>query len=202
MFYSLAKFIVRTWLLVYHRRKINGLDRIPFEGPFILVGNHISYLDPFYIGAIIPRRVHFMAKHESFRHPITRWCLHKMHAFPVKRGESDLKAIRQALAVLQRGDVMGIFPEGGRRDNQELQEIKQGAAYLALKTGCPVVPVLVQGTERALPRGRIFLRPVRIQITIGSPIQIPSSGKSRQKQEELSEKILGTLREMKDATAS
>ena len=202
MFYPFFKAIVKAWLLIYHRAKVEGLDQIPLWSPFILVGNHISYLDPFYIGAAIPRQVHFMAKKESFRHPLARWFLRRMHAFPVKRGEVDLKAIRQALSVLQQGKVLGIFPEGGRRENQELDDIKQGAAYLALKVGCPVVPVLIQGADRALPRGKIFLRPTKIRIKVGNPILLPAGEKARQRQEKLSADILEALRSMKSSTAS
>ncbi len=202
MLYAFLKVVVRTWLLIYHRVKVEGLKHVPHQGPFILVGNHVSYLDPFYIGAVIPHHVHFMAKKEAFEHPLTRWFLNRMHAFPVKRGEADLKAIRQALSVLQEGKVLGIFPEGGRRDYQELEEIKQGAAYLALKMDCPVIPVLILGADRALPRGKIFLRPAKIQIKVGNPISLPSGERARQRQEKLSAEILDALRKMKASSAS
>ncbi len=202
MLYASLKVVVRAWLLIYHRAKIEGLDHVPRQAPFILVGNHVSYLDPFYIGAVIPRHVHFMAKKESFGHPFTRWFLCRMRAFPVKRGETDIKAIRQALSVLQEGNVLGIFPEGGRRDYQELEEIKQGAAYLAIKMGCPVVPVLILGADRALPRGKMFLRPAKIRIKVGNPISLPSGEKARQRQEKLSAEILDALRKMKASNAS
>src|SRR5699024_12274324 len=116
MWYRLGQWMLRVILRVYHRAEVQGLDRVPRQGPFLLVGNQISYLDPFYIAAQLPQRISFMAKAESFSHPFTQWFLRKVDAFPVRREEADVRAMRSALARLRNDQVVGLFPEGRRRE--------------------------------------------------------------------------------------
>ena len=146
--YHILQPVVRCLIRIYHRARVEGLDRVPAEGPLILVGNHLSLLDPFYIGAFFPRKIRFMAKKESFRHPVARFFLEHFRAFPVDRGKADLTSLKTAIGVLRDGEVLGMFPEGGRRETAPMRELKQGAAYLALKTGTPIVPVYIEGTEQ------------------------------------------------------
>lgn len=187
---------LRLLLKLYHRFDVEGLDRVPDGGPFLLVGNHISYLDPFYIAAILPERVSFMAKEESFSHPLAKWFLNQVGAFPVNREKVDIGSLRMALARLEEGKVVGIFPEGGRRESDPLQELKDGAAYLAIRSNVPVLPVVIEGTDRALPRGGRWVRPAKVRIRFGEPITGLPKGKPREKQRYLTEKILESFRSL------
>ncbi|SMO68650.1 lysophospholipid acyltransferase family protein [Melghirimyces algeriensis] len=199
MWYTLFQSIVRFFAKLYHRLEVTGLEHIPKEGPFLLVGNHISYLDPFYIAGFLPRRVSFMAKEESFSHPLTKWFLRKVDAFPVNRDIADVQAIRTALKRLQQGEVVGIFPEGGRRDADSIQQLKEGAAYLAVRQNVPILPAYIEGSDQALPRGGRWIRPAKVCIRFGEPIGVLSQGKPRERQELLTQAILDAFRQLADS---
>jgi 1-acyl-sn-glycerol-3-phosphate acyltransferase len=194
--YHILQPVVRCLIRIYHRARVEGLDRVPAEGPLILVGNHLSLLDPFYIGAFFPRKIRFMAKKESFRHPVARFFLEHFRAFPVDRGKADLTSLKTAIGVLRDGEVLGMFPAGGRRETAPMRELKQGAAYLALKTGTPIVPVYIEGTDKSLPRDAVWIRPHRIRIVVGECIEPPVKGTGRHSEEQISEEILRAWRRM------
>ncbi|OYD07932.1 lysophospholipid acyltransferase family protein [Paludifilum halophilum] len=168
MIYGTAKRLVQTVLRLYHRVEVEGMERVPEVGSLILVGNHVSYLDPFYIGAVLPRKVHYMAKKESFSRPWTCWFLRRVGAFPVNREKPDIRSLKTALNRLKEKNMVGIFPEGGRREEDPMQSLKNGATYLALKEGAPILPVYIEGTDKALPRQGKWIRPARIRIRSGS----------------------------------
>lgn len=193
---KLLKGIIRLILRFYHRVEVVGMEKMPDSGPCIVVGNHVSYLDPFYIGSMSPRHIHFMAKAEAFRFRFTRFFLELLQAFPVNREKADIEAIRTALSYLKQGSVVGIFPEGGIRDETPLQEVKQGAAFLACKSGTPVLPIYIDGSMEALPQGKILIRPKKIRILVGNLISVPEEGTSREKQEVLSQLILSELQSL------
>lgn len=199
MFYWLMKKIFRIFLQVYHRIEVIGLENIPSNGRLLIVGNHISYLDPFYIGAILPRKIHFMAKAEAFRNPVTRWFLYQFGAFPVDRSKADVQAIKSALRHLQSEEVVGLFPEGGIREQDSLSQIKHGAAYLSLRTNTPVIPVYIQGTLEAFREGDYWIRPAKIKIQFGRAI-FPNRQAERKKEikEKVSQEILGELRSLRN----
>lgn len=105
----LAVMLVR----ICFRFSVSGRENIPASGA-VLVSNHASMFDPVVLGVAVPRPIHFMGKAELFRNRISNWFFRKLHAFPVRRGEFDRGAIRSALEVLDRGQLLGIFPEGTR----------------------------------------------------------------------------------------
>ena len=129
--------------------------------------NHLSMLDPILVGAVIPRPICFMAKEELFRYPVLGRILRWVHAFPVRRGEPDREAIQYALRRLREGQVVGIFPEGTRSPDGRLLELQGGTALLALKSGAPILPVAITGTQRAMPKGAWWPRRVPVEIRIG-----------------------------------
>lgn len=161
----------RLVLLVF-RTRLEGAERIPAGGA-LLAGNHLSYLDPVLLWCASPRRVHFMAKRELFERGIVAWLLPRLWSFPVKRGEPDRTAIATATELLRSGELVGVFPEGSRREagsDETLGQAHGGAAFIALRAGTPIVPVAFAGTDRALPRGARFPRFVRTRIRVGEPI--------------------------------
>ena len=177
MFYYIAKVIVRTIIKVIFRIEIRGLENIPKKGPVIICPNHISLLDPPVIGALLNRRIYFMAKEELFKNPFLRLLLGTgLGAFPVKRGTADLSAIKTALTYLKKGKAIGIFPEGTRSKTGQLQKAEPGVAMLAIKGNAPVVPIAIKG------RYGLFSK---IIINIGKPMNFDKYANSRLSSQQL-----------------
>lgn len=175
---------------------VQGEENVPASGPVLLVSNHVSYLDPVSIGDACPRRVVFMAKAQLFDNRFLGFLLRGVDSFPVKRGEADRAAFKNTLAMLEEGRVVCIFPEGTRHQGEDLGEAELGAALFAIKTGCPVVPVYVNGTNRMLDyRGRLHRHP--ITVTFGSVFTL-SRNTSR---EEGGRRLMDAIRETRDMSA-
>jgi 1-acyl-sn-glycerol-3-phosphate acyltransferase len=198
LLYDVLKFLLSGFVRIYHRTVVTGMERVP-DGPLIVVGNHVSYLDSFYVGALFPRPVHFMAKAEAFENRLAALFLRFAGAFPVNRAKPEVHTIRTALRLLQSGQVVGIFPEGGIKGDNSFQELKQGAAYLAVRSGCPVVPVFIEGTERALPMGSWWIRPEKVAVRFGEVIVPPQMGTHKERQEAVTQWIQQALTALKDA---
>jgi 1-acyl-sn-glycerol-3-phosphate acyltransferase len=149
---------------------------IPQTGPLIVVSNHISNSDPPLVAGwltpMLGRQMHILAKQALFVGPLG-WILKKLGATPVKAGGSDIEAYRVARAVLDRGDVLCIFPEGTRSPTGVMQEPKPGVAMLATRTSVPILPVGVSGSDYFLGRGKKLPRlraPIRLHI--GKPFTL------------------------------
>ncbi|WP_124728578.1 lysophospholipid acyltransferase family protein [Staphylospora marina] len=198
MIKRVLKQLLRGFVRLYHRSRMEGLDRMP-DGSLIIVGNHVSYLDSFYLGALCPRDIHFMARAESFVNPLSRRFLRMAGAFPVNRAKPEIHTMRTALRLLSEGKVVGIFPEGGIRGDNTFEELKQGAAFLAVRAQCPVIPVFIDGTERALPPGKWWIRPAKVTIRFGTPIHPPKSGNVKERQEQMTQAIRHSLITLKSA---
>jgi glycerol-3-phosphate dehydrogenase (NAD(P)+) len=155
----------------YFSLERTGRKNIPKKGPVILASNHRSFLDPFLIGCCLRRPVYYVAKKELFEKRWQGWILNGLGAFPVRRGEADEESMATARAVLERGGVVVIFPEGTRHRRGPLARPKRGVGRLALETGAPVVPVAILGSERARRGWRI--RPVWVRIRCGKPLTFP-----------------------------
>lgn len=170
MLYRLARRAFGPLVAKYFSLTSEGAHHLPESGPAIVVCNHVNYLDPFIMGVVFDRPLHFMAKSELFENPILGWLLRKVYAFPVRRGRSDRQAIRHALKVLQEGHVLALFPEGTRSKTGALQEFQRGAAMLALRSGAPIIPMVILGGHEALAGGRKLPRRVPIKVRVGEPI--------------------------------
>jgi len=145
--------------------KIQGVENMPSEGPVILAINHQSIWDPLVAASSLPRKVSFMAKEELFSIPVLGKVFSKLGAFPVKRGQGDMNAIRQSLAILKDGRVLGLFPEGTRSKNGEIQKGLPGMVLLMEKSKATVVPVKVLGTRNLLTKGW-----GKIAVVVGKPM--------------------------------
>jgi 1-acyl-sn-glycerol-3-phosphate acyltransferase len=178
--------------------RTEGAEKVPEKGPVILAANHLSILDPIAIGAGIKRPVSFLARADVFRLPVLSWLLPRLYAIPVERGTGDLSAIKGAIRVLERGMAFGIFPEGTRSRSGRLQPFKTGVAAIAFRTGSPVVPVAVVGSEKAWPVGRkLFRLRQPIRVVYGDPIPVPRKTKvSHQELENLTREIEARVREL------
>jgi glycerol-3-phosphate dehydrogenase (NAD(P)+) len=165
-----ARLLIKPAILLYFRLRRLGREHIP-DGGVILASNHRSFLDPFAIGCCIRRPIYFVAKRELFKNPLFGWFLSCMGAFPVRRGESDEQSMETAMALLERGEAIVIFAEGTRIRSGSLGKPKRGMGRLALKSGAPVVPIAVTGSEFARRGWRI--RPVRVHLRCGPPLGFP-----------------------------
>lgn len=144
-----------TWLLkpVMHLLmdlEIIGLANLPESGAAILASNHISMYDAFILQLCIPRAIFFMSKVENFKNPILGILMEQLGSFPVERGTSDRGALQHALGVLRAGEILGMFPEGTRTHGNGLVEAKTGTAHFAIRAKAPIVPVVLNGTEKVL----------------------------------------------------
>jgi 1-acyl-sn-glycerol-3-phosphate acyltransferase len=144
-----------------------GTDRIPATGPAIIACNHVSYWDPILVGLGCRREVHFMAKEELFRNRFFGWLIRSYNALPVRRGVMDRKALRAASDVLKSGNVLLMFPEGGRNDGGEVGDAKSGVGFIACMNQAPVVPAYIAGSSTL---ARAFLRRSPAVVTFGRPI--------------------------------
>lgn len=170
-FYHLTKTLMAITLRLFGRWEVRGREHVPRHGPLIVVANHLNNADPPLLAASVPRRIRFMAKVEFFRSWRSRLPIGLFGGFPVRRGEADLGALRFAQQLLARGEVVGILPEGTRNKRGiGMQPAHPGAALLALRTGAPVLPVGITGTERVHGLG-ILLQHPRITVSIGEPLR-------------------------------
>ncbi|MFN8196581.1 MAG: lysophospholipid acyltransferase family protein [Nocardioidaceae bacterium] len=156
------------------RITLEGTDNIPTTGPFLLASNHISYVDFIYAGlGANPsgRLVRFMAKRELFKHRVSGPLMRSMHHIEVDR-EDGLESYRKALDYLAAGEAVGIFPEATISRAFELKDFKTGAARIAGEAGVPLIPVVVWGTQRLVPKGRKcdFTRGRAITVRVGAPL--------------------------------
>lgn len=162
-----------TWFvsLLYLRFKAFGSEHIPETGGCILTPNHVSFLDPPMVGCGVKHRVvHFMARDNLFDAPILGWWYRKIGTIAIDRTKGDLAALRTALNGLKSGKVVCLFPEGTRSLDGELQPAKGGVGFLIAKAGVPVVPVYVDGTYRAWPKGATWIKPKKVRVYFGKPI--------------------------------
>ncbi|NMP22453.1 lysophospholipid acyltransferase family protein [Sulfobacillus harzensis] len=177
---------VRVVLSLYFRVRVYGLERVPREGPLIVIANHRSGFDPPMVGALMPRPVHFMTKVELFSYPLLPLVFKYVQAYPVRRGRPDRQAIRHSLDILRRGEVILLFPEGHRTETGDLQEARSGVVYLAQKTACQLIPIGISGEYR-------FRRTIRY--VVGEPFTIDPQMSRREAQTLVMEKIRDLVQE-------
>ncbi|MGH9178910.1 MAG: lysophospholipid acyltransferase family protein [Acidimicrobiales bacterium] len=173
----LAYAIVRGSLVgfsrIYWRLTITGKEHLP-DGPYVVAPVHRSNIDTLLVAGITTRRLRYMGKDSLWKYRLPGWMISALGAFPVKRGVADRAALRTCLEVLSHGEPLVIYPEGGRRSGPVVGDISEGAAYLALRAGVPLVPVGIGGSERAMTKGSPVLRPVKTALVIGPPIPLPT----------------------------
>jgi 1-acyl-sn-glycerol-3-phosphate acyltransferase len=179
LFYCAAKPVVGILLSILCRRQVKRHQENTFlddPAPLIIISNHLSWVDPLFLALSIHRRIAFMAKEELFRSPFWRPLLHGLGSFPVRRGQIDRKALRKASELLSQGLVLGIFPEGRRNPDAQLQPAHLGTAFIALHTDAFILPVGITGTEKIKERVKsvnALLRRPQVVVNIGEPFKLP-----------------------------
>jgi 1-acyl-sn-glycerol-3-phosphate acyltransferase len=180
---------LRWWF----RLRVEGAGHVPERGPAIVAMNHESALDILLVVAASRRPITFMAKKELFKNGLASWSLHALGGFRVDRDRFDLVAVQRALAALVRGDVLGMYPEGTRSPGRLLPFL-HGAAWLALRTGVPLVPCSISGTEhagRATSPGRVRVR-IRFHETIAVE-RADDPAERRRRAEEITDRLRGEI---------
>jgi 1-acyl-sn-glycerol-3-phosphate acyltransferase len=161
---------------LYTQVRATGVEKIPLQGPLIVASNHLNDADPGVLSTRIPRRLVFMTKVELFKIPGLAQFLHLYGAFPVRRGEADLSALRKSNEALKNNLALVLFPEGTRASKSaKLQKAYPGAAMIALRNRVPIVPVAITGSQD-MPMPWLFLRVGfrrRITLTVGEPFFLP-----------------------------
>ena len=143
---KILKAILHFVAIVIYRVKKVGEENVPNEGAFVLCGNHVHALDAAAIVLSSKRKVVFVAKAELFKNPVLNWLGKVFDIIPVKRGKQDLESMKRSLKAISKGEILGIFPEGTRKGLEKNVKVKTGAAFMALRSGVPIIPVGVQGS--------------------------------------------------------
>lgn len=171
LLYPLIWLVVRALLLVLGPLRVRGRERVPRRGGLLILSNHRADIDPVVLQIASPRLVHFMAKHELFTIPVLGSLISWFRAFPVRRGAPDRAAIRHAIALIEAGEAVLVFPEGALTETGKLQPILPGAALIVRSARCPVVCVGLRRTERMMPYGAVVPRPAfrRVEVHWGQP---------------------------------
>ena len=177
MIYFICKMLMLILARPYFRVKVFGRENIPGNTPILFISNHASYSDPPLIGMCIPGQIHYMAKKELFATPVSAWFFRKLRCIPINRAGVDRKGIMACRRILESGKRLLLFPEGTRTETGEMQEIKSGAALLINDLfHVPIVPVYIDGTYQAFPKGAKFPRRVPVTIRFGEPFKITQKG--------------------------
>ncbi len=170
MVYMFGRFLCWLGFAIYAPIKISGRSNIPNKGGFIIAGNHISYLDPLVLGVAVFRPLNYMARDTLFRNRVFAWILRHVNVFPLKRNSADFGAIKEALKRLKKGEGLVLFPEGTRSADGTITEGLEGVGFLARKSGVPVIPAFIDGTQKAMPKGSKGIRPARLKVVFGRPL--------------------------------
>jgi 1-acyl-sn-glycerol-3-phosphate acyltransferase len=189
--YNVAKTLFRIICSVFFDLKAYGVRNVPKTGGVLLVSNHQSYLDPVLLGVQVLRPISYLAKSELFANPVFGWLIRQCNAFPVRQGAGDIGAVKETILRLQEGGALNIFPEGSRSEDGKLQPIERGASLVIRRAKVPVVPVVIQGSFRAWPKGRKIFRGTPIRLLYGPPMQL-----AHLRPDEISKIIESTFRSM------
>ena len=183
-------------LITFRARGI-GSENVPM-GPLIVAPNHASFMDHFFAGAFVRRRIQFMAKSQLFGSPVPQYIFNHGGVFPVRRGLADEEAFISAFQILGRGGAVGMYCEGGRsRNGQVGLEAKPGIGRLALESGAPVLPVGILGSHQV--RNWKRLQFPRVTVWYGRPLQFERvTDPTRDEQQEAADIILSRIRAMHD----
>lgn len=202
MLYRVAQRLVRTLWPLVGSLDVEGRDHIPETGPFLLIANHQSYLDPILIQAVVSRPLYTMAKSTEFSNPFLAGLMKRLNSFPVRRFEIDPQAVRIALRHLEAGRGVGIYIEGERTWDGRLQAPRRGTLRLILKAGVPVIPSGISGTYDVWPRWDRRIQRSTVRIRFGAPLRFPRLDDRRARNGALPEardRLMGALASLSGA---
>jgi 1-acyl-sn-glycerol-3-phosphate acyltransferase len=192
----LARWMCRVFCMLLFRVRSYGRENIPQDGPFVLISNHQSYLDPMLCGIPLKRRVTFLARETLFHHWLFGRMITSVGTIPVKLGEGDISAIRKTIDILKQGRGVCLFPEGTRSYDGKITPFKPGFGLLCRRGGAAVVPVVVDGAFECWPRHKKLFSYGPIVVSYGKAI--PAEQAKNMGDEKLAEVLTYTLRKMQN----
>jgi 1-acyl-sn-glycerol-3-phosphate acyltransferase len=201
VFYAFGRSLVVGSVKIWNRVEVHGGEHVPASGAFILAPVHRSNLDTPYAAATTRRRLRFMGKDSLWKFRPFGWLLSALGGFPVTRGSADREALKRCLDALHAGEPLVLFPEGERKSGPLVQPLFDGPAYLASKANVPIVPVGIGGSERAMPKGARWIKPVKVYVVVGPPLRAPAhEGRraSRVDMKHLTEQLHDALQQLFD----
>ena len=175
LFYRFCRFLCLVILRTWNRMRVEGRGNLPTSGPYIVAPVHRSNLDTPIAGVAVTSRMRYLAKDSLWKNGALGWLVSSLGGFPVARGTADREALKRCIEVLEAGEPLVMFPEGARQAGTELTPLFDGAAYVATKTGAPIVPIGIGGSERIMPKGSKFIHPRKVHVVIGRPIPVPQA---------------------------
>jgi 1-acyl-sn-glycerol-3-phosphate acyltransferase len=200
--YALLKAFLSPILMGLFRPKVKGLRNVPHLGPLIIASNHLSFSDSIFMPLVVPRKVTFLAKSEYFTSPGLKGFIKKitfiaLGQVPVDRsgGRASEAALITGLKVLERGDCIGIYPEGTRSPDGRLYKGRSGIARLAIESGAPVIPVAMFNTAEIQPTGQVVPKVRRVEMIFGEPLYFENYGDSTDQKvlREVTDRIMNTI---------
>jgi 1-acyl-sn-glycerol-3-phosphate acyltransferase len=200
--YRFLRVLVHLLNRLLFRTTVDGADRVPAHGPVIIAPVHRSFIDFFVASEVTGRKLHYMAKDSLWKNRWLARILPAVGAFPVHRESADREALRRAQQVLEAGEVLILFPEGERRSGPVIEDLHEGVAFLAARTGATVVPVGIGGSASVMPKGKRLPHPRHIHLVVGEPIPAPErtgGGRiSRSRTHQLTESLAQSLQLLYD----
>jgi 1-acyl-sn-glycerol-3-phosphate acyltransferase len=172
--YRLLRATLPSVVMPFFRVTVEGLEHVPASGPAVIAGNHLSFIDSFVLGLALPRPLYYLGKSDYWESARTRWLVAGAGVVPVYRdgGDRGEGSLRAGVQLLQRGDLLGIYPEGTRSPDGRLYRGKTGPVRMALEAGAPVVPFGIIGSDVAMPQDRRVIRRAPITLRFGRPIDL------------------------------
>jgi 1-acyl-sn-glycerol-3-phosphate acyltransferase len=172
--YRTERVIFESVLWTWFRPKVTGREHIPATGPVILAPVHRSFADFGFAAFCTDRKLFFMTKDEMWKNKYLGKLLLTVGAFPVHRESADREALQRAEQVLRQGEALVLFPEGTRRAGPVIEDLMEGATFLSARTGAPIVPIGIGGSDLAMPKGSTIPKPYTIHVVIGPPLPPPA----------------------------
>lgn len=197
--YTLSKLFCK---LVLSHRVVNRERLDDLDGGVLVASNHVSFLDPPIVGVSFREAVHYFARKTLFDHPVTGFLFPRINAIPVDQAKPELSVLKKIIQLLVDGEKVVIFPEGERSPNGQIKrEAQPGVGMIVSKAKVPVLPVRIFGAEKALPRGAKWVRPCRVTVVVGEPIDFTEFAADRsipakERYRKISQDILQAIAEL------
>ncbi len=194
IYYWLVTGLVSVISLVFYPCRVYGKRNVPRKGGFILASNHESNIDPMLLPVVCPRQMRFMAKDSLFKDPVLGTLIRMGGGFPIKRGRADRGALNEFLNQLKRGYPVLIFPQGTRGGAKP----QAGVGFLAIKSGRPVLPTYIDGTDQVLPKGTSFPQRHPVKVVFGKPLKFDP----QEDPDVVAQKVMDAILALKPPTAA
>jgi len=191
--YQTVRFILAVFCHTWCRMTVEGRENVPAEGLFLLAPTHRSILDTPIASGVTRRRMRFMGADKYWKNKAFGRLLTALGGFPVTRGTADREALKRSIAVLEGGEPLVLFPEGERKTGPLIQPLFDGATYIAVKAGVPIIPVGIGGSERAMPKGAKYIRPRKLHVVVGKPIPVVKNAETPKAQRDAARQLTTEL---------